>query len=108
MSEQNAIGHNQGSAFNPEVIEGLKSKAAEFGDAAGQWKGAGPIETEEQAAKANDFLNGARLLAKDVEARRKEEKQAFLDAGREIDAAFNDVKEFVNRSGLAVTPEEIQ
>lgn len=97
-----SMGHNQGPAFNPEVVETYKVKAREFADAAGDWKEAGPIETEEQATRANDFLNGVKQLWNDIEARRVEEKAPFLQAGKQIDAAFNSVKELASRSETTV------
>ena len=39
-----------------------------------------------------------------MEARRKDEKQPFLDAGREIDAAFNKIKETIERAANLVKP----
>jgi FtsZ-interacting cell division protein YlmF len=97
-------GHNQGPVFNPDLVEELSAKAGAVADAAGEWKDAGKIISKEQAQKANDFLSGARLLFKEIEERRKAEKQPFLDAGREIDAAFNRVKETVERSAKLVKP----
>lgn len=97
-------GHNQGPVFNPDLVDELATKAGEVADAAGEWKDAGKIESKEQAQKANDFLSGARQLFKEIEERRKVEKQPFLDAGYEIDAAFNRVKETVERAANLVKP----
>ena len=96
--------HNKGPAFNPDLVDELAAKAGEVADAAGEWKDAGKIESKEQAQKANDFLSGARQIFKEIEERRKAEKQPFLDAGREIDAAFNRVKETVERAANLVKP----
>lgn len=97
-------GDNKGPAFNPDVLEELAKKAAELADAAGAWKDVGEITSQEQADKAGDFLTGARKMFKDIEDRRKAEKQPFLDAGREIDAAFKKVAEIVERSAKMVKP----
>ena len=102
--ERMKIGGNNGPAFNPDLVDELATKAGEVADAAGEWKDAGKIESKEQAQKANDFLSGARQLFKEIEERRRAEKQPFLDAGREIDAAFNRVKETVERAANLVKP----
>ena len=104
LSNTPGIGDNNGPAFNPEVVSEFEAKAREFADAAGAWKEAGSIESDEQAAKANDFLSGTRKLAKEVEDRRKAEKQPFLDAGREIDAAFKKVINLLDGAANMVKP----
>lgn len=104
MNEMSGVGHNNGPAFNPEILDSLSSKVAEIADAAGDWKDAGEIVSKAQAEKANDFLSGARKLYKSIDDRRKVEKQPFLDAGREVDAAFNSLKETVDRSAKLVKP----
>ena len=102
--ERLKIGANKGPAFNPDLVDALAAKAGKIADAAGAWKEAGKIESEEQAQKANDFLSGARQIFNEIEERRKAEKQPFLEAGREIDAAFNRVKETVERAATLVKP----
>lgn len=104
LDERTSIGGNNGPAFNPDLVDQLAAKASEFADAAGEWKDAGKIETKEQAQKANDFVKGARRFFNEIEARRKSEKQPFLDAEREIDAAFNRPKETTKRAINLVAP----
>lgn len=104
QSNPPSIGDNKGPAFNPDVVDEFAAKASEFADAAADWKEAGEIENEEQAEKLSDFLKGAGKLLKDVEARRKLEKQPFLEAGKEVDDAFGVVKDLINRTGKMVKP----
>jgi hypothetical protein len=96
--------HNQGPAFNPDIVAELADKARNMADVAGSWKDAGEITTREQAQQANDFLSGARKLFKDIEERRKLEKKPFYEAGRAIDAAFGEVRETVERAAGLVKP----
>lgn len=52
-------------------------------------------------------LDTARAKLKEIEERRKIEKQPFLDAGRDVDTAFNRVKDIIEKAGkLAKAPLE--
>jgi len=100
------IGHNKGPVFNTEVVDAFAAEAAEIADAASEWGGV-DITTEAKAGQLKDFLDTARAKLKEIEDRRKVEKQPFLDAGRDIDAAFNRVKEIIEKAGkLAKAPLE--
>jgi hypothetical protein len=99
-----ATGHNKPPAFDPDKLAELEAKAKEFADAAGEWKEAGKIDSAEQAQKANDFLSTGRAIHKQIEETRKVEKEPFLAAGREVDSAFNSLKDIVERAAALVKP----
>ena len=61
-----------------EEIEALKIRADVFGEI-----------SEANAGDARDLIGLAKTLAKDIDSKRKEEKQPHLDAGREIDGTYN-------------------
>ena len=61
-----------------EEIESLKIRADVFGEI-----------SEANAGDARDLIGLAKTLAKDIDSKRKEEKQPHLDAGREIDGTYN-------------------
>lgn len=100
------IGHNRGPAFNAEVVEAFTAEAQEIADAASEWAGV-TISTKAEAGRLKDFLDAARAKLSEVEARRKEEKEPFLKAGKDIDAAFTRVKDIIEKAGkLAKAPLE--
>lgn len=108
MSEaaEAGLGHNKGPAFNVEAVDALTTEANEIADAASEWAKI-EIATETKAGELKDFLDTARAKLKEIEDRRKVEKQPFLDAGRDVDTAFNRVKDIIERAGkLAKAPLE--
>jgi hypothetical protein len=60
----------------------------------------GPI-TEANAGEARDLIGLAKKLAKDIDAKRDEEKRPHLEAGRTIDATF---KPLVDAANAAPAP----
>lgn len=52
----------------------------------------GPV-TEANAGEARDLIGLAKKLAKDIDAKRDEEKRPHLEAGRQIDATYKPLKE---------------
>lgn len=104
--EKAGIGHNKGPVFDTEVVEAFAAEATEIADAASEWGGI-EITTETKAGELKDFLDTARAKLKEIEERRKAEKQPFLDAGREIDAAFKKITGVIERAGkIAKAPLE--
>ena len=99
-----SLGDNNGPVLNPEVIEEYTRKVQDFADAAGDWKETKQITEDAQAEKAKDFLDGARKLFKDIEDRRKVEKEPFLAGGREVDAKFATIKAILEKSANMVKP----
>ena len=60
----------------------------------------GPV-TEANAGEARDLIGLAKKLAKDIDAKRDEEKRPHLEAGRQIDATF---KPLVDAANAAPAP----
>lgn len=58
-------------------IASLRERIANFGDI-----------TEANAGEARDLIGLAKKLAKDIDAKRDEEKRPHLEAGRQIDATY--------------------
>jgi hypothetical protein len=100
------MGHNKGPVFNTEVVDAFAAEATEIAEAASEWANV-EITTETKAGELKDFLDTTRAKIKEIEDRRKVEKQPFLDAGRDVDTAFNRVKEVMEKAGkLAKGPLE--
>lgn len=68
-------------------IESIKSRADAFDEING-----------ENAGDANDLIKLAGKLAKDIDAKRKEEKQPHMDAGKSVDAAYNPLKDMATKA----------
>jgi len=73
-----------------DEIDSLKARIETFG----------PI-TEANAGDARDLIGLAKKLAKDIDAKRDEEKRPHLEAGRQIDATF---KPLVDAANAAPAP----
>lgn len=76
-----------------DEIESIKERAANFG----------PI-TEANAGDARDLIGLAKQLAKDIDAKRDEEKRPHLEAGRQIDGTY---KPLVEAARAAPAPLEL-
>lgn len=86
MNDLATIGHNSGGLS--EVRMAALSRLIDFEDALGRM----PEEITDDAtvAKAAAFVTQITTAATDAEAKRKEEKQPFLDGGREVDGWWNE------------------
>lgn len=73
-----------------DEIESLKARIEAFG----------PV-TEANAGEARDLIGLAKKLAKDIDAKRDEEKRPHLEAGRAIDATY---KPLVDAANTAPAP----
>jgi hypothetical protein len=73
-----------------DEITSLKDRIAAF-----------PPITEANAGEARDLIGLAKKLAKDIDAKRDEEKRPHLEAGRQIDATF---KPLVDAANAAPAP----
>jgi hypothetical protein len=62
----------------------------------------GPV-TEANAGEARDLIGLAKALAKDIEAKREEEKRPHIDAGRQIDATYKPIKEAADKAADPLT-----
>lgn len=65
-----------------DEIASLKERIAAF-----------PPITEANAGEARDLIGLAKKLAKDIDAKRDEEKRPHLEAGRQIDATYKPLKD---------------
>lgn len=74
-----------------EEIESLKARAEAFGEI-----------TDANAGAASDLIKLAKKLAKDIDDKRKEEKQPHLDAGRQIDGTYNPLVEAAKKAPASV------
>jgi hypothetical protein len=74
-----------------EEIESLKSRSDAFGEI-----------TDANAGAARDLIGLAKKLSKDIDAKRKEEKEPHLTAGREIDALYNPLSKDAKASTASV------
>jgi hypothetical protein len=87
--------HNQppsAAELFADEIASLKARAESFG----------PI-TDANAGEARDLIGLSKKLAKDIDAKRDEEKRPHLEAGREIDATY---KPLVDAAKSAPAPLE--
>lgn len=82
MNDIAMIGHNSGG-LSETRMQAL-SRVIDFEDALGRMPEI--IEDDETVAKAATFVGQITTAASDAEGVRKEEKQPFLDGGREVDA----------------------
>jgi len=101
MTPAPKIGDNKPPAVDPEILADFTARAAKFAEAGGLWLDKGKIEDAETAAKAGDFLRGARQLFKQVEDERKKQKEPHLEAGKAVDAAFEKVKSIIEKTASA-------
>lgn len=74
-----------------EEIDNLKSRAEAFGEV-----------TDANAGEASDLIKLAKKLAKDIDDKRKEEKQPHLDAGRQIDGTYNPLADAAKKAVASV------
>jgi len=89
------IGHNRGPVFDEAKRQELAGAANEF---AATWKEWAGVEiTADNAERLNDYFAGARKLIAKVEAQRKADKEPFLDAGRQVDAAYAAIKAVLDK-----------
>ncbi|MEM8615343.1 MAG: hypothetical protein AAGF20_00255 [Pseudomonadota bacterium] len=74
------IGHNN----PPHAIDLFQSKIAELKERIDAF----PAVTADNEGQANDLIQLASKLSKEIEAKRKDEKQPYLDAGKAIDGSY--------------------
>lgn len=92
------IGHNRPPVYDATAVEAFEAKVREHADAAGAWLDKGEIGSEEDAERLNDLLAGCRALAKQIDDKRKAEKEPHLAAGRAVDTAFKRLTEPLSRT----------
>lgn len=98
MSEDAAgIGHNNPPPFDPDVIGGLRAKAAGLMAAHRDWIEKGILEDDEQARRAADHIAGLRALKKEALAAKAAAKKPHQDAAKACDTAFDAVTLGIDR-----------
>lgn len=86
------IGHNSETIFSE-----LEERVNEFRRGAATWVNT-EIADEAKAQKLTDFLTGARLLQKDVDAQRKSEKEPHDKAAKAVQAKFKPLLTIAERT----------
>ncbi len=81
------IGDNRPPPFDPVPLAEREAQVVSFLDAAGEWLDLGEIETDVQAGYLNDFVSGARGLAKQIEDWRVKAKAPHAEAAKAVDDA---------------------
>jgi hypothetical protein len=95
MTAARGIGDNNPPPFDPEVIAALRGPVDAFAATAGEWLDLGRIDTEEDAARLNDFLSGARKLSKEIDEARVKAKKPHDEAAKAVQAAFTPLTDIV-------------
>ena len=96
--------HNRPPLIDPDLIARERSRVQDFADAAGAWLDLGKIETEEQAAKLKDYIDGARGLVKQVDATRADAKKPHDDAAKAVQATFRPLLDAIETAIGRVRP----
>lgn len=73
----------------------IDAALAQFMDGARTYEDRGELN-DDTAARANDFIAGAKRLLAEAEDARKAEKQPHLDAGRAVDASWERIKDRIH------------
>ncbi len=98
------VGHNRPPIVDPDLLVAEKKRVAEFADAAGAWLDLGKIETEEQASRLRDFIDGARGVVKAIDAARIEAKRPHDEAAKAVQDAFRPLLDTVERAIARTKP----
>jgi polyhydroxyalkanoate synthesis regulator phasin len=104
MTDAATIGHNRPPPYDPAKIEALRERVNAFAEAAGQWLDLGKITDEESAALLNDFINGSRKLAAEIDKERKAQKEPHRRRAEVVDAAFSTLTEPVEKIVARLKP----
>ncbi|MCD1619169.1 hypothetical protein K7H20_13950 [Salipiger manganoxidans] len=97
-------GHNNPPPFRAEAVDAHDKTAKAFAEGAGAWLDVAPISTEEAAAKANDFIAGARAAWRKCDEDRKADKKPHDDAGKAVQEAYRGPLEVLDKSAKRVQP----
>lgn len=99
-----AIGDNRPPVVDPDILARENARVREFADAAGDWLDLGRIETEEQASRLKDYIDGARAVVKQVDTARADAKKPHDDAAKAVQAAFRPLLDAVETAIGRVRP----
>ena len=104
MTDAATWGHNNPPPYDPAKLEALRGRVNAFAEAAGQWLDLGKITDEESASLLNDFINGSRKLAAEIDKERKAQKEPHKIAGETVDAAFKTLLDPVEKIVARLKP----
>lgn len=96
-------GDNSGDVFATARAD-IEERASKFLAGVDVWAERKEITTDDLAARANDFLTGAKRLLSEAEEARKAEKQPHLDAGRAVDESWAALKTRIEKVIGVVRP----
>lgn len=101
------IGHNSG-VVDAEKLEAEKKRLEEFEAAAADWNKTlkaqgGEILNDEQAARLNDFIAGARKAWKATDAVRKAEKSFYDEQSKKVQAIYVPLLDALKKIGADMT-----
>jgi len=100
--ERARAGHNSQDDFAAKRAD-IEERIAAFMQGADVWSGRAELD-EALAARANDFLTGAKKLLKEAEDARKAEKDPHLKAAAAVDADWASVKSRIDKICDVVRP----
>lgn len=80
--------HNAPPAVDPESFAEMKKRLDQLNELTGEWLAIKELTTADQSRKLTDVVTAARKLAKDIDDRRKKDKEPWLTRGREVDGAY--------------------
>lgn len=96
--------HNNPPPYDPAVLDALRPPVQAFAETAGQWLDMGEITSEEEAARLNDFLAGARNLWKEIDEARVAAKRPHDEAAKAVQAAFTPLADVVAKAADKCKP----
>lgn len=89
--EEAGIGHNRPPPHDAEALAKLEAEVRLNAQRAAKWLDAGAVSEEWQAGEVNDLLQGVKRTIREIETKRKADKEPHLEAGRQVDAAYRKV-----------------
>lgn len=95
-------GDNSGDYFEAKRAD-VSERLAAFMEGADRWAQRSELD-DDLAARANDFLTGAKRLLAEAEEARKIEKQPHINAGRGVDDAWAPIKTRIEKVIAVVAP----
>lgn len=90
--------------YDANAVAAFKLRVTAFADASGKWRDIKTITTADQSARLTDFIDGARGVAKAIEAKRKDDKKGWDDKAAAVHAAYVGLLDIMNRVVETVRP----
>jgi hypothetical protein len=98
------LDHNRPPLIDPDLLDREKTRVRDFADAAGAWLDKGKLESDEDAGKLKDFIDGARGVVKQIDAARTEAKKPHDDAAKAVQAAFKPLLDTIENAIARTKP----